>query len=210
MNTRPQEALLYRDLARQQAQISRQIGLAALPRLTELLADASDIEAGRSFDVELRFSVDSQGCTRVDGEISGSVLLNCHRCAEVLRHPLQARFSCMIAQTEAIADSLVEEGRSGGDSVPAEDVLVANGNEVTVAQIVEDELLLNLPERLCVSEPCERAPELAYPADLTDGKAGADGAGGQRSAGTGEDTSGEADNPFSVLANLKLGRSPEE
>ena len=223
MNTRPQEALLYRDLARQQAQISRQIGLAALPRLKELLADTPDTsagaeagnaaaadeqagrEAGQTFDVALRFSTDSQGCARVEGELTGSVRLNCHRCAEALKYQLTAGFSCVIAESEAIAARLVEKGRAGGDSVPAEDVLVANGDVVTVAQIVEDELLLNLPERLCTSEPCERAPELAYPADTA---VGLDDSYGSASA-DGESSGGE-DNPFSVLANLKLGRSQED
>ena len=221
MNTRPQETLLYRDLARQQAQISRQIGLEALPRLKELLADVQDVdlpqdparegadEMATAFDVALRFGTSDQGSCRVEGELTGAVLLSCHRCAEVLSHPLEATFSCLIAESEAIANSLIEKGRAGGDSVPAEDVLVADGSVVTVAQIVEDEILLNLPERLCTSEPCERAPELAYPADSgLESAATGETESGSESAG--DDASGREDNPFSVLADLKFDQSPKD
>ena len=122
----------------------------------------------------------------------------------MLAHPLRATFTCLIAESEAIASSLIEKGRSGGDSVPAEDVLVADGSVVTLAQIVEDEILLNLPERLCTSEPCERAPELAYPAES------ALAASENKGAPADADATAREDNPFSVLADLKPDRSPKE
>jgi uncharacterized metal-binding protein YceD (DUF177 family) len=214
MNTRPQEALSYRDLARQQAHISRRINLNALPRLKALVesADATEvgsaagieaggIEAGgieveEGFEVALRFSIDARGFSRVEGELNGRIALQCNGCAETLGYPLTLTIGCVIVETEAIADGLVED--SSGERMVAEDVLVAGGAEVTLTQIVEDEILLNLPERLCTSEPCERAPELAYPAfgvhqaeSLTD------------SDSEGED--GNDDNPFSILADLKIG-----
>ena len=71
------------------------------------------------------------------------------------------------------------------------DVMVAGGAEISVAQIVEDELLLSLPERLCTSTPCERLPVLAYPAESSDGDV-------QDRAEPAEE-----DNPFSVLRSLK-------
>ena len=212
MNTRPQEALSYRDLARQQARISRRISLEALPRLKDLVekADASaaqassGAEADLAFDVNLEFSIDARGCSRVEGELSGQLGLMCTGCAEVLVRPLTLTFACVIAETEAIAEALVEGDRTGGESSPTEDVLVANGTEVTVAQIVEDEILLNLPERLCVTEPCEMAPELAYPApgvqsDEPTRESGVPGAAGAATEGD--------ENPFSVLAELKTGES---
>ncbi len=203
MNTRPQEALLYRDLARQQAGLSRHVGLAALPRLRQLVeatedADADAVaETDQGFDVTLRFNVDARGFSRVEGELDGRIVLHCNGCAEVLVHPLKLTFACVIAETEAIADVLIEDGQREGDGSLADDVLVAGGGEVTVAQIVEDEILLNLPERLCTSEPCERAPELAYPASDD----------GLEHSETDED---EDDNPFSVLADLKLDSRHEE
>ncbi len=209
MNTRPQEVLSYRDLARQQARISRRVGLEALPRLKELV-DAADVtevgcrvgsETDEAFEVRLQFSIDARGCSRVEGELSGRIGLACNGCAEVVAHPLNLTFSCVIAETEAIAHGLVEDSRAAGDGMLAEDVLVAGGAEVTVTQIIEDEILLSLPERLCTSEPCGRAPELAYPAS---GRHLAD-------TGIGAEASDEDENPFSVLAGLKLGSAePDE
>jgi len=211
MNTRPQEALSYRDLARQQAQISRRLGLAALPRLKDLVdaVVAAEVDAGAgieleaSFEVALRFGLDARGFSRVEGELSGQVPLNCTGCAETLVQPLSLTFACVIAETEAIADGLVENGRSGGEALLIDDVLVANGTEVTVAQIVEDEILLNLPERLCSSEPCARAPELAYPAPGGSTAAAASGV-------EAEAASDDEENPFSVLADLKLGSAQKD
>lgn len=210
MNTRPQEVLLYRDLARQQARISRRLDLTALPRIMALVdaLDGADVSAAGvdnepTFEVVLQFAVDASGFSRVEGELSGQVPLNCNGCAEVLLHQMRLTFGCVIAETEAIADGLVDDGRMGESSPLIADVLVANGTEVTVAQIVEDEILLNLPERLCTSEPCERAPELAYPAQgELDGNADAD-------TQAEKPLEGE-ENPFSVLAQLKQGGDTRE
>ena len=199
MNTRPQEALSYRDLARQQARISRRVSLDALPRLEELVeaSESAAAEGDRAgFDVVLQFSIDGRGFSRVEGGLSGQIALNCNGCAESLTHTLELNFACVIAESEAVAAGLVENSRSAGEAQLVEDLLVANGTEVTVAQIVEDEILLNLPERLCTSNPCERAPILAYPAE---GEETAAVTAASETEQTGEE------NPFSVLAELKSG-----
>jgi uncharacterized metal-binding protein YceD (DUF177 family) len=210
MNTRLQEALLYRDLARQQARISRQIGLEALVRLQSLVAEPEPENAAPSesgdhqavtsrnpeFEVMLDFSMGPAGFCRVDGTVEGRLILKCNGCAEVLPHDLSLSFGCLIVETEAIADDLRE-----GEAVLPVDVLVANGQEVSLAQIIEDEILLSLPERLCVSEPCERAPELEYPA--VGGEAGQ----AEKSAA---DAARDDDNPFSVLRGLKSEKSTQK
>jgi uncharacterized metal-binding protein YceD (DUF177 family) len=181
MNTRPQEGLSYRDLARQQARICRQIDLGTLDRLKGLVGQESP-----EFEVTLQFSMDSRGLCRVDGTVRGEITLSCHGCAESLVHSLSLSFGCLIAESEAMADRLTE-----GEEVPPADVLVAEGTEISIGQIVEDEILLSLPERLCTSSPCERAPSLSYPAVST----GSDG------EAAGEDSGEES--PFSVLRALK-------
>jgi hypothetical protein len=60
MNTRPQEVLSYRDLARQHARITRQIGLAELPRVLILAAG----ESAAPLDVTLTFAPDPDGLVR--------------------------------------------------------------------------------------------------------------------------------------------------
>lgn len=201
MNTRPQERLLYRDLARQQARISRQIDLQTLSRLEDLVVGgtrgrASEVDPA-ALDVSLQFSMDPRGFSRVDGTVSGFLSLRCHRCAEELVHTLMLPFGCFIVESEALADELAD------NQTPA-DVLVAPDGEVTIAAIVEDEILLSLPEWLCTEDPCKRAPELAYPAaELSPGSTSTEVDSVQA-----EERSIE--NPFSVLADLDLGTEKDK
>jgi uncharacterized protein len=184
MNTRPQEVLSYRDLARQQARISRQISLEELPRVTPLAAGSS----GTSLDVALSFSQEPDGLVRVVGDISGRLALVCNGCAETLEHELKMTIDCVIVASE---ESASERGAEA-------DVLLADGPEISLAELVEDEVLLGLPERLCVAEPCANAPELHYPAL-------------ERAGQEVPPPAERADNPFSVLADLGVGekRTPK-
>lgn len=194
MNTRPPEALPYLDLARQGMRVERQIAVSELARLAPLvahLADERGPQAEPVLDVRLQFGQAPEGLVRVQGEISGEVGLVCHGCAEPLPHRLLVAFGCLIVESEAAACRLDEEGPAGGRP---EAVLVAGGREISLAEIVEDEILLALPERLCAADPCERAPALFYPA-----RVGA----AEDEAAAPEGRSG-ADNPFSVLAELKI------
>lgn len=193
MNTRPPEALPYLDLARQGMRIDRQIAVSELSRLAPLVADWAD-NGGRQdvpvLAVSLQFGLAPDGLVRVQGEISGEIGLVCHGCAEPLPHRLLVAFDCLIVESEAAACRLDEEGPAGGRR---DTLIVAGGREISLAEIVEDEILLALPERLCVADPCERAPALSYPA----------GAGFAEGEGVVPERRGGAENPFSVLAELK-------
>ncbi|MEM8767470.1 MAG: YceD family protein [Pseudomonadota bacterium] len=192
MNTRSQETLLYRDLARRGATLTRVLSLDLLPRLKDLSAEGA-ASTTSSVDVSLSFSESASGAAVVEGRALVRLDLECHRCAEALPHELAAEFHCAIVGSEAQADAFKESGA-------ASDVLVAAGMTVTVADIVEDELLLALPDRLCASEPCEHLPALSYPADTE--------AAGPEASDHEEEGS---DNPFSVMAELKAGLAkPEE
>ena len=187
MNTRPEEALPYRDLAKQRARISRSIELEQLPRLEKAVSASTGADGGPAgvsgpFDVELSFRVDEADRVRIEGSLRGPLELDCHGCAESRTHVLELEFGCFVADSDARADELTALG----------DVVLASGVTVTVADVVEDEILLNLPERLCTAVPCDRAPRLHYPAESDDGE-NAD-AGAERAA---------AENPFAVLSELK-------
>ncbi len=186
MNTRSQDSLLYRDLARRGATLTRALTLDMLPRLQHLSAEGA-ASSSSSVDVTLRFSESESGAAVVEGRALVRLDLECHRCAEALPYELTAEFHCAIVGSEAQADAFAESGASS-------DVLVATGTTVTVAEIVEDELLLALPERLCASEPCENLPALSYPA-------GPEAVAAAQAAADEE----RSENPFSVLADLKAG-----
>ena len=200
MNTRPQAALPYLELARQAARITRQIGLDELPRLEDLIVDdAGRTAMGRALTVDLQFGLTADGLVRVHGEVSGEVGLICHGCAEALPYRLAFDFDCLIVASDDAARLVDAQAPSGGRP---EALIVADGREISLVEIVEDEILLALPERLCPTLPCERAPQLVYPAEPASGSES-----GERLAGAGGNE--EKDNPFSVLAELTT-KTPTE
>ncbi|MGD8416320.1 MAG: YceD family protein [Pseudomonadales bacterium] len=184
MNTRPQECLPYLELARQEARITRQIGLCELPRLETLVVDGIVAESDAALTVDLRFGRTPEGLVRVQGSIRGTVGLTCQRCIQGLPHRLDIELDDLIVESESMASRVdAVAGAVGCDQA----LIVANGTEISVPEIVEDEILLGLPEWLCTEEPCERVPGLAYPADTGASGAGDDGA---------------AESPFRVLSDL--------
>jgi uncharacterized protein len=167
MNTRPDERLPDLELARQGARVVRSVQAGELTRL-------ADIAPGRGvLNVEMSFDLDAQGHPWVTGSAHVVLEATCQRCLEQFDHPMQADFALCIVQDPDLASALADEV----------DVLVADTDTVTIATVVEDELILSLPERLCSETPCPYLPALEYPA--------------------GESTEPSHDNPFQVLSVLK-------
>jgi uncharacterized protein len=175
MTTPSDERLAYANLARQGARFERRLSAASLARLSELAPGRDAVE------VDLEFRVDGSGRPWVRGRARLVVDAACQRCLERFEYGLAVDFDLCI----------LHEGAEVSEVAEGIDVLVAEGDTVSFADIVEDELLLGLPERLCREEPCPYAPALAYPA------AGADW------AEPAEDAAG----PFSVLSKLKRADS---
>jgi len=174
MKTRQDEPLRYVELARQGARIERSLAGADLPRWSQVVDDA---EHKWHVQAVLDFSLDDRGLVWVKGRYESRAGLLCTRCSEVLEYAFSGELSTCIVDNENQADKLAVDC----------DVLVAEGGLVSLAEIVEDELLLAVPERLCDANECERVLPLSYPA------AGADAPGADE----------ERENPFEVLARLK-------
>ena len=168
MNTRPDERLPYLELAKQGARVVRSVQAEAFTRLAELAPGRGTMQ------VEMHFSLDQDGRARAAGFVEGVVNATCQRCLEQLERPMRATFDLCIVEDAELASELARSA----------DVLAADSDTVTVAQVVEDELILGLPERLCIEEPCPLAPALSYPAVEA------------------EETEPD-ENPFSVLSVLK-------
>ena len=171
MNTRPVERLFYMDLARQGAGVERRLAPQDLTRLSSIAHVKEPV------DVALRFFLDEQGRVRITGTVDARVHLECQRCLENFDRSVHARLDlCVVADHQASA--------IGSDF----DVFTADTRSVSCAELVEDELILALPERLCEEDPCAYAPQLYYPATES---------GEARSKGE------DKVNPFSALAALK-------
>jgi uncharacterized protein len=168
MNTHPDEPLPYLELARQGARVVREFPAEKLERL-------ADVAPGRgTLHLDMRFSMDGDGRPWVAGTAEVSVAATCQRCLGSFERPMSAAFELCIVRNPDTASELAAEA----------DVLMLETDALTLAQVVEDELLLELPERLCDSEPCPHAPALEFPApDAPEPD--------------------ETDNPFVVLSQLK-------
>ena len=182
MNTRTDEQFRYRELARQKARIERSISLERLPRLLQSIGPETKGQ-DRTILVGMMFRLDQEGDVWVAGEVSGLLRLLCQGCAEMLDHPMQLEFELCLVDSDRRAGELQDR-----------EVMVVEGDELSLIQLIEDELLLGLPERLCVTEPCERAPGLHYPA-----------AGSEDTGVTGADFALSANRrrPFEALEGLR-------
>lgn len=171
MKTRQDEPLPFRELARRRAEISRQLAQSSLPRWSTVAQN--DAQQDWAVQVDLRFSMGDEGLAWVHGEYSARAGLRCQRCLEVL----ETGFSGTVALC------LVEDGPRATELAAVCDVLVVSGDEVAIADIIEDELLLGVPQQLCEQEPCDRKPGLSYPAPDAPAE--------------------EPEGPFAVLGKLK-------
>ena len=105
---------------------------AALPRLAAELNQAEGLVT-----VALTTGIDGQSVRFIKGVLRTDVELICQRCLGVLRLPLEVTVSLGLVRNETEIDRLPDE---------YEPLLIAEGGSLTVADLIEDELLLALPQ----------------------------------------------------------------
>ena len=142
-----------------------ELPVSALTRLAGVLRDTQGELA-----VELRFGIDERRVRAVGGRIAGELRLTCQRCLEELRFPLDLEFRLGVVRDEA----------EGGRLPEGYEPLLASGDPMPLAEIVEDEVILALP--VIASHGDESGCEMKY-----------------RNTGT----PAERENPFAVLEKLK-------
>ena len=126
------------NFADRQRELTGQIGLSSLERLTEMLMDNSG-----SVSVELVFSREGRLAT-IEGRISAVLAVQCQNCLQVM--------DCLVDSTIklGIVASMAEADRLPEDCEP----LMVGDKKIPLKDIVEDELLLALPAFPKHSEPC--------------------------------------------------------
>ena len=143
--------------------------LAEMPRLVEALAAAEG-----AVEVELRFGVDDSGVRYMAGRLQTTVALVCQRCLEPFEQELDVVLRLGLVASEGEAERLPA----------AYDPLQVGDGRLFLRDVIEDELLLALPQI------ARHEPGACRPAEVV------------------EEPAAEADeapreNPFAVLARLK-------
>jgi uncharacterized protein len=146
--------------------------LSGLPRLRAALTDESGDVAYR-----IAFSRDHGGRTVLLGKVEARPHLRCQRCLQDFEHPIVAEMALAVV-------SGLDEARLLPDRY---DPLLVTDNLIRPVDLIEDELLLGLPQ-IPRHEAGSCAPARTSASDLADrnGKV--------------------ADNPFAALAGLKRKR----
>ena len=111
--------------------IEGRLGLSELDRLRPLIRN----EADGVVEFSLHFSIDEGGTPGIHGVIKSRLVLECQRCMEDMEYQVDSRVCLGIVSTREAAERLTDEY----------DPLLLADNEITIAGIVEDELILALP-----------------------------------------------------------------
>lgn len=154
------------------------LGTDSMPRLRELLASNEPAPVR----VELRAQRDEARRLVLAGDAQAELALTCQRCMEPVKLEVNAAFALAVTADEEAARTL---------PVELDPLLLAPGDEVELAAMIEDELILALPP-VPVHASVEDCGERARYGHATDEKFNS---GVQR------------ENPFAVLKKLKNGKT---
>lgn len=161
-----------RKLAAVGAELKGTFKVAELERLRQALADDSG-----SGEFRFEFATDEEGRPVMTGEVSATVTVCCQRCLQPMQLVLHSVMTTGIVHTDAQAKALPEE------LAP----LLAGVEPIDLADVLEDELLIELPI-VAMHPPDACATGVGYVSNDPEFE--------ERSEET-------AENPFSVLEQLK-------
>ena len=137
------------------------MALADMPRLGAMLLDRTG-----EVRVELEFGTDAHGVRFIAGRVETKLVLECQRCLEPMELPLGLDFRLGVVGGQQEAERLPE----GCEPLVVEDG--AAGRRVSLAALVEDELLLALPivprhedTASCTQYRAEDSPRTQEPRD---------------------------------------------
>jgi uncharacterized protein len=120
----------FRKLAAAGATVSGVVALESLERIrSELVGESGDA------DVELRFGIDDEGFKEIQGTVSAQLQLQCQRCLNPMRFPVNAELHLAMVWSEDKIPSLPSRF----------DGLVVGEGLCDLHELVEEELLLALP-----------------------------------------------------------------
>jgi uncharacterized protein len=110
--------------------IAGRLAFARMGRLIEVVENTEG-----AAEVSLDFAIDDQGIAHVRGRVRAEAVLICQRCLEPMTVSIDAEINLGIVGSDDEAKRLPEQYEP----------LVVSGQQLSVAELIEDELLLFLP-----------------------------------------------------------------
>ncbi|SDZ82779.1 YceD family protein [Microbulbifer marinus] len=174
MSIPPSTAALPKSVdARKLVQREQQlIGILPHESLERLNAAVESIDG--DIRAELQFGRDLQGHLTVSGKLHCDVQLECQRCLQPMPEQVEAEFRWGIVWSE-------EQGKALPKNL---DPVVQDSDELNLYQVLEDEILLNLPMVAYHEQECVARDRFQF---------------GEKTDESGE----QRENPFKVLEQLK-------
>ena len=131
-------------LAREGGRWRGTIDLAAFERLGKVLFDVADSSKTNvpGVSAALEFSLDDEGRPWVRGVCKVVAPIRCSRCAETVEVEVESHLDFRVVATDAEVEGLM----------PAFDAVVSEDARLPLAALVEDDILLSIPERCCAEE----------------------------------------------------------
>lgn len=175
------------ELAAQRRTLEGQLSVSAMPRLIQSLSTDDAEEIGRyHVDYVLNFGVDEGGVPGVTGTVQTALPIECQRCLETMEFPVSLDIRLALVKSRESAQQLPEN---------YDPLLVSQDIEISVESIIEDELILALPQvAMHEIKDCPKGESFRNTGD----GAAENGAAPQR------------ENPFAMLAQLKTSQSTKD
>lgn len=118
-------------LAKANLSLSGKVVLAKMHRLSEsLVSNEGEV------DVKLHFSQRADGVCYIEGEVQTSLPLLCQRCINIMQFNVDHQFVLAPVRSEAAAKKLPDD---------VEPVLLPDDEKICLSEMIEDELILQLP-----------------------------------------------------------------
>ncbi|MGD2117866.1 MAG: YceD family protein [Chromatiales bacterium] len=155
--------------ADRQLLLQPQVAIASLPRLAELL-----IETDGEVEAKLEFARGQERMAMLSGHVRATLVLRCQRCLKPMAFPVDHDFEIVFVHSPEQAASVPEQY----------DAYEVEQEQVCIEDIIEDELLLSLPQVAMHAED-----ECMIQTEFGEGPV--------------VEEQPEKENPFAVLAALK-------
>ena len=122
------------DCARANRTWQRSLSMPTFPRLYEAVGRLNE-----SVAVQLEFSLDENDRVRVFGQIATKAKLQCDACSLEKVVPFTVNLDVRLVRSEREAREIFEEF----------DAIVVNDDKITLQELIEDDVLLSIPSRVC-------------------------------------------------------------